>query len=61
MELEKEHLVYSGTLLALQELYRHSLSRADLKPANVLISIVDGLSTVKIGDLGLGTKHTSPN
>ncbi|PMD55020.1 uncharacterized protein K444DRAFT_696373 [Hyaloscypha bicolor E] len=36
-----------------REFYRHSLSRADLKPANVLISSVDGLSKVKIGDLGL--------
>jgi serine/threonine protein kinase len=61
VELEKEHLVYSGMQFTPREFYRHSLSRADLKPANVLISSVDGLSKVKIGDLGLGTEHTSQN
>ncbi len=60
-ELQKEHLVYSGMPFAPREFYHHSLSRADLKPANVLISSVNGLPKVKIGDLGLGTKHTSQN
>jgi hypothetical protein len=57
--LEKEHLVYSGMLFTRIDLYRHLLSRIDLKPANGLMSSVDGRFKVKIGDLGLGTKHIS--
>ena len=56
-ELEKEHLVYTGKLLIFWMFEGHLLSIPDLKPANVLISTIDGQSEVKIGDLGLGTKH----
>jgi serine/threonine protein kinase len=61
VELEKEHLVYSGMPFNPSEFYHHPLSRADLKPANVLISDIHGLCKVKIGDLGLGTKLISQN
>ncbi|KAH9224447.1 kinase-like domain-containing protein [Leptodontidium sp. 2 PMI_412] len=40
-------------LEAFVELEKEHLVYSDLKPANVLISSVDGLSTVKVGDLGL--------
>ncbi|KUJ07410.1 kinase-like protein [Mollisia scopiformis] len=40
-------------LEAFVELEKEHLVYSDLKPANVLISSVDGLSKVKIGDLGL--------
>ncbi|CZT08249.1 uncharacterized protein RAG0_13405 [Rhynchosporium agropyri] len=53
VELEKEHLVYSGMQFTPTDFYCHSLGRADLKPANVLLSSVDGLFEVKLGDLGL--------
>ena len=39
-----------------RQFYRYTLSKADLKPANVLISTVERLSEVKTGDLGLGKK-----
>jgi hypothetical protein len=51
VELEKEHLIYSGMHSTTREFYRHSLSKVDLKPANVLMSRVDGLFDVKFGDL----------
>ncbi|KAL3422952.1 hypothetical protein PVAG01_04699 [Phlyctema vagabunda] len=40
-------------LEAFLELEKEHLVCSDLKPANVLISSVDGLFEVKIGDLGL--------
>jgi hypothetical protein len=59
-ELQEENLVYSGTLFAAGgSMTIYILSRVDLKPGNVLTSDIDGPSLeVKIGDLGLSTKHT---
>ena len=61
-ELEREHLVYSGTPFAPRDSHLHiyMLSTADLKPSNILISSIDGpCPEVKIGDLGLSSMSTS--
>lgn len=58
-ELEKEHLVYSSISSAPKNSIVFSLSKVDLKPANVRISSFDGpRQRVKLGDLGLGTQQT---
>jgi serine/threonine protein kinase len=61
-ELEREHLVYTGMPFAPLGVIIYIpdiLSTAGLKPANVLVSDIDGPSLeVKIGDLGLSSMPT---